>query len=317
MAVDSGLALASGLLNDARDTYLNVRRTAEQNVGLIVGTKSSDKRQEERAHSLPAGHTKYKPYGGARQYQGFDFESWTTVNYEYDGGVEWLAADRKDDRTDSLVDQARNMGRSLALKPVQFLFDAINGTTSWLPHAVTGPDGLSAFTSSTRHEDTGGNILSGQTLTTTAGIETAIFAAEAKIAEYKDGYGEPLLDDDILDSPTVVVYSTANNKPFRAAFNAPIVQGSSAGISNVLVTQVAGKQYVLWETSRLATGVALVCKQGGPRPFYIQEREQIVETMWTEENSKIAADTGYESIGWRQRLGFDMQATYNAVKITA
>lgn len=319
MSVNSVNTQQAGLLADHRDAFLNTRRASDPKVSQIMDLGlSSDKRVETRAYYTAAPHAQFRAYGDPVNEGQFDSVKWDTVNYIYDLRLSWSKYDREDDLTQSLQDQARTGGESLAGSPERALFDFINGTAAFMPNVTNASDGLPAYSASTRFETAGGNIVSGTSFATAAGIRAAIYAAQARYRDFK-ARGQPLHPEPVLDSPMLVIYSNADNLAFAEAFNLPIVESSSgnAGISNILQAQLGGRTYTLWETSRLGAGVAVTALSGAKQPFFMQTRTNMVEAYGDEGNSDDARLTGREYVQWEQRSGFGAGVMYGTIKLTA
>ena len=319
MAVNSVNTQQAGLLADHRDAFLNTRRTSDPKVSMIMDLGlSSDKRVETRAYYTAAPHAQFRQYGDPVNEGQFDSVKWDTVNYIYDLRLSWSKYDREDDLTQSLTDQARTGGESLAGSPERALFDFINASASFLPNVTNASDGLAAYSASTRFETAGGNIVAGQTFATSSGVRIAMYAAHERFRDFK-ARGQPLHPEPVLDSSMLVIYSNADNLAFAEAFNLPIVTSASgnAGISNILQAQLGGRTYTLWETSRLAAGISVVTLSGAKKPFFMQTRTNMVEAFGDEGNSDDARLTGREYVQWEQRMGFNAGVMYGSIKITS
>ncbi|RLB44667.1 MAG: hypothetical protein DRH30_00885 [Deltaproteobacteria bacterium] len=318
MAVNSTNTQQAGLLNDHRDAFLNTRRSSDPKVSMAMDLGlSSDKRVETRAYYTAAPHAQFRAYGDPVNEGQFDSVKWDTPNHIYDLRLSWSKYDREDDLTQSLTEQARTGGASLAGTPERALFDYINGTTLLMPSLQNASDGLAAYSATTRFETAGGNIEAGHSFASSSGVRIAIYAAHNRFRQFK-ARGEPLHPEPVLDSSMLVIYSSADNLTFAEAFNLPVVDNASgnAGISNILQAQLGGRIYTLWETSRLPAGTCVVFLSGAKKPFFMQTRTNMVESYGDDGNSDDARGTGREYVQWEQRQGFGAGVMFGTIKIT-
>lgn len=318
MAVNSINTQQAGLLNDHRDAWMNTRRTSDPKLSLIMDLGlTSDKRVESRAYHTAPPHAQFRNYGDPVNEGQFDSVKWDTPNHIYDLRLSWSKYDREDDQTQSLTDLAREGGKSLAGVPERALFDQINGTTNVLPFVQNASDGIAAYSASTRYETSGGNIVASQSFASANGVTAAVYATHNRFRQFKSR-GEPLHAEPVLDSPMLVIYSSADNLVFAEAFNQPIVSNSSgnAGVSNLLQAQIGGRTYYLWETSRLAAGTAVTCLTGAKKPFFKQTRTPLSESYGDEGNSDDARNTGREYVQWESRDGYGAGVMFGSCKIT-
>lgn len=319
MPVLSAEMLREGLSSEYANAYTNTRRASEARMKMIVDMGQSSGRTTTRGYFEAAPHARYQPQGDPITAEGMASKAFTIVNYPYSLRIDWHKDDREDDRTGSLKTVAQQGGASLGLLPERFLFDYLNDSASTLPAIGNAADGIALWSASTRFEVATGNSLTVSSWSASGpAARGAIWTGEEQFHLFKDGKGQPLFTDDVLDSPTLIIHAAADMDIFAEALQQGIVayanSSSNAGVDNPLMAY--GKKFIPWVTSRIATGTFFMAKTGTPvKPFILQERTAVVESYADDQNSDLSKNTGQEFIQWRQRLGFGAGLPYGLLKI--
>lgn len=321
-SVIAGNVLAEGLLGDYRDVYMSTRRSLDSRLSLICDLGAfTDGRTNSRAYFEAAPHMRYVPYGDPTPEEGMGSKSFTIYNWQYKARVPWLRADREDDRTGSLPAMAQGAGESGALSPERGVFDMLLSTTSFIPAVPNAADGTTIFSSSTRFETANGNSLTVSNWNASGPAARAgLFTGIEQFHLYKDGKGQPLHTDQVLESPVLCIYAAADMDIMAEALHPGTVayanSTSNAGVDNVLMAQ--NRKWIPWASSRLSAGTMILALTGvRVKPLLMQPRSKIRESFATEDNSDEARDSGKEYAQWEQRLGFGAGLPYGLIKISA
>ena len=248
-------------------------------------------------------------------------KAFTIVNHPYSLRVRWHKDDREDDRTGSLREMAQAGGRSHALSPERALFDFLGNSASFVPNIPNAADGTALFSSSTRFEVSTGNALTVSSWSASGpAARGALWSGVEQFGLFKDGKGQPLFTDDVLDSPIMVIHAMADLDVVSEALHAGLVayanSTSNAGVDNVLMS--GGRKFIPWPTQRVSTGTMYLFLTGAPvKPFLMQPRTQIVESYADETNDPESRTTGWEYVQWRQRVGYGIGVVYSMISIAS
>lgn len=321
--VIAGNVLTAGLRQEMADTYLKVKRESDARLSLVMDLNlPSDKRQEIYAFFRAAPHAARWDRGDAIPTKGFEALQYTVTNFKYGRRVGWHIDDREDDQTQTLVDQARNVGRSFAMLPERFFFELLTGTADLLPSVPTSADGAAFFATTALGTDrfgvTDGNLLTGSGVASATAIRSDFWNTMEQYRLMQDGEGQPLHSDDTVDGGAVIIYNAANEEVFRETFlqGRTFEEGSVGGAAVTNTILESGMKVTLWSTQRLTDNDWFVfLKQPPKKAAFVQNRTQLREYYATAETSDRARDTGEEYIQWDQRMGVGINEPYGAVKV--
>ena len=323
MAVQSHAQLVNGLMTNFTNTYTGINnRQSNAALSMICDRTgfTMNNRKKNVGYRKSAPHFRLWERHDRIKREGMGSVLHEVEAFKWGVKLDWLRDDREDDQTGTLVTDAQNAGASAALHDERMFFDAVEGTTTVLPYALTAPDGSSFFNSGTRFETSGGNIESGTTLTTAAGWQAAVYAARKRFMDFKDGKGQPLLMPEIVDGPMVVVCSSADAQYAHQLLFQERNLGTSGTVQTSNLMKDTNKNVTLWDTSRLSTGNAYVFLTGGPvPPTYVANRTPLETTSSIGPNSGSdeTAEFDQEWVQWRFRKGFGLNEPYCAIKLTA
>ena len=319
--------LANGLRTEFADTYAVVRaRQSDGRLGLVMDLGiGATNRQHEFGYFEAAPHMEYWRRGDPIPTDAFGSVKFTTPVYEWARRVPWSKWDRKDDQTQSLFDMARGAGQSAGLLPERFFFDLLKGTTDTLPAVPTAPDGASFFATtaggSNRFGVSSGNLLTGSGVASASAIKTDYYNAIEQFKLMKDGKGQPLHADDVVDAGVVIIYGAGNTEAFEEAFiqkRQGEVKGTDAGTTPSNIILDASRTVRLWGSSRISDNDWFVFLLNSPKkPTFLLNREGVQEfsSLEGDNNSDHTRTTGEEYIQWETRQGAGIALPYGAIKV--
>jgi hypothetical protein len=327
MRVNSSQTLANGLRTEFWDTYAKVQnRVADSRLASVMDLNvGATNREHDFAYYESAPHFDLWRRGDEIKSKAMDSVSFNVPVYEWGRRIPWLAWDRQDDQTDSLLDVARQAGESAALLPERFFFDLIQNSTTLLPAVPTAPDGAAMFATtdgggSARFGATNGNLLTGGGVTAAA-ILTDFYDAIVQFMSFQDTEGQPLLGDSIMQQPFVLVHPLGLTEAMETAFlqKQQLGDATAGGAKSNLVADTA-KRVTLWPSARLTDANDWFLFLGSPpkQATFFLDREGVVEesSLMEDNNSDVARRTAEESIQWHSRSGAGIALPYAAIKTT-
>lgn len=240
--------------------------------------------------------------------------------------VEWNRDDARDDQTGSLVTMAKNAGDLWYQRDDANWFQIFNAATDsdGLPANPNAMDGAACFSatdggSAARFGVTGGNIVSGQSFTSGAGLRAGYQAALSRMFQFTNTENQPLLDPGAKNF--LVFGAAADLAVYNDAFKQQMVLGaaptatSNGGVTNVI--QDAGYNVTLNITQRLATGVMIVaCLDVPVKPLVRAKRQDPEENFQTMDNSDEARATRVEAVQYHARTGYGVGLPFGLIKVT-
>lgn len=315
--VIAGESFAAGLRSEFLNTYRRRFETVEATLGRIMRLNiPSDKETEKYFYWEAAPHIRRWIRGQAMPGKPFKGVQFSVTNFEWATRIEWHYADRQDDQTKSLMERSRDLGRSFSLLAERVAFQLKLSSTDLdlLPSIPNAPDGAALYSTATRFEASGGNVVSGGGVATSDAIRIDFFKAIGRMRDFKDGEGQPLWNSTDLDGPYVIIAGSANEKKFRDAFVQGRTLEGGAALTNIILD--SGIQVLLWITPRITDNDWYVfLSQSDIKPLFSQERDGITDNVETFENSDNARRLGIESIQFQARYGFGVALPYATVKI--
>lgn len=240
--------------------------------------------------------------------------------------VTWNRDDAADDQTGSLVAMGRNAGDLWYQRDDANWFQVFNASTDsdGLPAALTAMDGAACFSatdggSAARFGVTGGNIVSGQSFASGAGIRAGYQAALSRMFQFQNPESQPLLDPGAKNF--IVFAAAADLAAVNEAFKQQMVLGaastatSNGGVTNVIAD--AGYNVTLNVTQRLATGVMVVaCTDVPVKPLIRAKRSDPEENPINMTNSDESRLTRQEGIQFHARTGYGVGLPFGLIKVT-
>lgn len=322
MTIQAAELLREGLLSDYRDAYFDTRNEPDPRVSLIMNVNAgADGRTATSAFVNPAPHPRYQPSGQPIHEEAMDAKSFVTYIYPYGLRIPFDLDDVADDRTNSLRQMAAAGGANHRLAEERALFDLLSDTTAFIPNVPNAADGTAIFSASTRFEKSTGNSLTVSSWNASGpAARAALWTAHQQFRTFKDGKGQPMHRDRVLDSPMLVIHAVEDMDVIAEALHMGLVayanSTSNAGVDNVLVT--GGRQFIPWPTSRVTSG-EMFCYMTGRqvKPFLFRRREDIQESYGDLTNSEEAQKTNKGHVQWRQRFGVGVGVVDALLKVSA
>lgn len=247
------------------------------------------------------------------------------ANLNWGRRVKWHKDDRDDDMTGTLVDAARAAGRSFSALPERWFFDLFNGTNLILPSVPLAPDGVAFFSATDgrgldRFNVSGGNLVATSGVADPMAIIADYYTAIERYKTMKDDHGQPLHDDQAIDSGMVVVYGAHNTKVFEQAFEqrrlGELIAGTDGVATPTNILHDAARNTRLWGTQRITDDSWGVFMSNPPKKScFVQSRAGLEEKFATMDNSDSARDRDEEYIQWKLRGNAGIALPYGAVKV--
>jgi hypothetical protein len=323
----SGPDLTLGLRNTFRDAYMfKVKQHPYLTDCMDVGLPT-DGRYETYSYPETAPYPTRWAEGESVSSDFFKFVQFSCVNYRYGKKIQWQVDDRLDGKTQSLFEQAQQLGEHFGTLIERFFFEYVNGTAILLPNLANAPDGLALYSSSTRFGTAGGNTLAGGGVATAAAVRTNYWLAYARATNFKDTQSQPLFQNGELDTSPVILFNPALTQVMGQAFMqstaAEIVRNAAAtenvaaaGVENLI--KLRGLAPKLWCSQRVTSTTAMyVFWPGVPhKPLFEQRRMDVQSAYATEGNSDSVRETDIEYVRWKSRHGVGAFLPYGTVSVT-
>lgn len=322
--VIAGASFAPGLRTEFLNTYSFVYDGIKGGLSKVMRLGiPSDKNQETYFFWESAPHVKRWIRGQNMPSKNFKGIQYTAQNYEWAQSIPWHFADRQDDQTKSLPDQARKMGKSFALLEERVFFEILTGTASLLPAIPNAADGAALYATTAgganRFGVANGNSLTG-TGTSVQQYQDDFFTMMSQYRRFQDTEGQPLWDEQTLDGNVKIYFAAGSNEEnFKKAFAQGIVHSvlsaTGAGATNVILD--AGYKVKATPTQRLTGGSWFgFLEDADVKAIFSQIRQPVTEIISTFENSDMTRHTGTELFSMWARYGFGVATPYSTIKTT-
>ena len=324
MPVLAGASFAPGLRTEFLNTYTFVYDGIKDGLSKVMRLGlPSDKNQETYFFWESAPHVKRWIRGNTMPSKNFRGISYVAPNYEWAMSIPWHFADRQDDQTRSLPDQARRMGKSFAMLEERVFFEIITGTASLLPNIPNAADGSALYATTAgganRFGAANGNSLtsSGQSV---QNYQDDFFTTMSQYRKFQDTEGQPLWDESTLDGNVKIFFAAgANEENFKKAFAQGIVHSvlsaTGAGATNIILD--AGYKVKAIPTQRLSGNSWFTfLEEADVKAIFSQLRQPVSEIISTFENSDMTRKTGMEEFSMWARFGFGVGTPYSTIKQT-
>lgn len=322
--VVSANTLTSGIRSEFRGIYRATYSNVAARLAPVMELKvPSDSRTSLWAYYESSPQARLWRDGESIPTDEFGSVQFSTENRSWAVRVQWSQDDREDDQTYSLLERARDSGRSFAQLDERVFYQLLlnSSDNSLLPAIPLSADGVALYsttdaTGGARFGATNGNLLVGTGVATSAAVRTDAFSAMDQIRSFQDTAGAPLFDPGDLGS-FHIFYGVHNDQVFREAFQQGRTLDGGAAVSNIILE--SGLKIVLNATQRIPSGdddwFLFAEMPGRRKSIFQQERRAIRETMSTWQNSDLARETKIEGIQWDSRSGYGIAVPYNTVKI--
>ena len=257
--------------------------------------------------------------------ENFLSQTFSVVNYDWGRRVPWHRNDRRDDRTQSLLDQARSCGEHWATLDERVFFQIVRAAAdvNLLPAIPNAPDGAVLYATTAggaaRFGVTGGNLITGNGVAAAQTIRNDFYEARSRFRRFQDQKGQPLFSESILDAGYIVIFGAGNEQAFAEAFYQQMTIGAVGvapvtAVSNIVKDQLLNVTLV--PTQRITDNDWFIFLKGSPKkPIFSQEREPLRESFATEDNSDHARDSGEEYAQWASRRGYGVGPAYGTIEV--
>jgi phage major head subunit gpT-like protein len=326
--------LTNGLRMEFWDTYEKIKnRLPDEQLGMVMDLSiTATNRKHDFGYIEAAPHAEQWVRGAGIPEDAMDSTKFSVTAYNWGRRVKWMEDDREDEQTQSLLPMARMAGESFALLPQRFFFDLITNDSalnSTLPAVPNAPDGAAMFYATDGDGDdrfgvSGGNLISGGGVTTTALIQSDYYTALQRFSEFQDGKGYPMFNPGTIDGGVVIIYPPELREIMEKAFlqkrQGVDITGSNAGTTPTNIIFDASRNVTLWCSSYLsdANDWFVFLKNAPVKPTFTMERRALREltSLMDDNNSDSVRTTKEEYIQWDSRLGAGIALPYAAIKVT-
>lgn len=330
MPVNADSTLTPGLRAEFVKTYAIRRAAQDQLMAKVMNINITSKRAFEiYAYFKSAAYPSRWDRNTGIPTKAFDSVQFQVPNYRWARRIGWHHDDEQDDQTSSLFQQVQEGGTAFATLDERVFFQILQGSTDpdLLPSVPNAPDGAPLFSATDgdgldRFGVSGGNILAGVVNPTAQDIRTIYHSVLARITQFLDTEGQPLLDASDIAAGMMIIYGPALTQEMREAFEQRVVlqttttPGNLAGApSNVIID--AGDNVMLWRNPRITNKAIYFCLTSvALKPIFRQNREPVREVPATLDNSDFSRDTYQYYLQWSGRRGYGVALPYAIVKST-
>lgn len=318
-AVENGSLFAAGLHSDFEATYHQEFDNVLKGLGDIMDlSRSTTLRTTTYGYRDTAPYPRRRDQGDPPFIEGMESTAYSATVYDFNTTVSWHRNDRMDNQVGDIVRDAQMAGAHFATIPNDFSFELMTASADLLPAIPTAPDGAAMYATTNgagaaRFGVTDGNLYTG-TGTTGAQIRADTFGAIERMSTFQNTKGKPYFRPSIQAVRYVIVFGAALQGEFIEAFQADIVQGSSAGISNTL--KAGNLIFDFRPTADIMDSDYFIFRTDVPvKPMFLLTREDVRSTMSTEDNSDEARRTGNEAIQFDARLTAGLNLPISTIKV--
>ncbi len=161
---------------------------------------------------------------------------------------------------------------------------------------------------------TGGNIVTGTGVGSSAAVRTDFFSAITRLGQFQDTKGEPVHDESILDEGYTFFYNLVNTQVVREAFIQGRTLDGGAAVTNVILD--SGMKVRLIGTQRITDNDMFVHLDSmDPKPIFEQVAQPLEEQIEVESNSDQARRKKVEGIFWETIRGYGVNLPLGTVQI--
>lgn len=323
----AGSSFTAGMRSEALNTYRKKYAGIEGGLSRVAKLDiPSDKNQERFFYWESAPHLKRWRLGEEMPNKPFTGVNFTADNFEWAQSVSWRFTARQDDQTQSLVQQAREVGKNAALLKERLFFQImLNATDNDLLSSIpNAPDGAALYATTAGGSDrfgvSNGNLLTGSGVSTGGAIRQDYFDVMAQFRRMQDTEGQPLWSDSDVDGGTTLFYGAAIEEEVKTAFNQNMVAlaastaTSNAGISNPIIDNAYKIRLV--GTQRITDNDMYVFLEAPEtKAIFFMDRQPLEMVEKTFANSDSTSNTGIEELKFWMRLGAGVGIPFQTVKI--
>lgn len=285
--------------------------------------QSKNKTRTETFHYFTdAGGFRRWDRGRSRSYTDLYDVAWEVEVLRWEDAIEWDREDEEDLLVRTFRQQIGAIADKAILIDIESFFQIIQASTDpdrllTIPNAS---DGLAIYSSSRTDFGVNGNIVSGGGVSTVAQIKTDFFKARARVNGLVDKHLDLYHRENVFLDGITIIFGDVNLERFAETFEAKLIQGSSAGIENILISETWAGPITLWPTPRITTNDWFVFAEGVPeKPVFALERRDLgsePEQIYKDENnSDYCADNDVRRMLFRKRVGYGVSLPQGTVMI--
>ena len=328
--VMSGPTLALGLRSDYDNTWDRmVINAADTFRGVVQTGVPSSNLIEKWGYGEPPKTFDRVNWGEQPASKAYRYRTFDTVNFRWMSDVSWLRRDRELGNLGDIRGDAERAANRAAQRFERILYQQLQGTVDpkLLPLILSAPDGAAWFSATdgsgaARFGATGGNIVTGQDITTGPGLRSAVFRAVERMLTFLDPEGEPAIEDEETKVLTVLIPRESTEvaaEAFAQTVNAQgLVTGTSnAGVSNVFMD--AGYEIRVIGSTRLTVATTMFVFAGqpdGPVPLFFHDALGLESDFYDRSNSIEHKKRGIEEIVLEMWSGTGLNLPLTSLKVT-
>lgn len=327
--VMAGPALARAIRSDFIDTWKRRYEVSNDKLSKCMEFGvPSDNLVEIYGYGETPIYPRRTPWGQAPERRPHRYRSFEVENLRWTAEVEWLVRDRELSNLNDIERKARDAGRNFGTLEERLFFQQLTSATDreLLEATALAPDGVATYSALdgdgvARFGVAGGNIVSGQTITSGAGFRTAIVNVINRFLDFQDPEGQPALDEGIVEGGLTIMFPNVRREQAMEAFiqslTSQVVSTSNAGVSNFLLD--AGMRIDLYGTQRLttATEAYVFLNAFDVKPVFTQVAKPLFEMYYDAGNSPQHGREGRESVNYEQWMGLGANLPLGSCQITA
>lgn len=325
MAVNISQVTLPGIQAEAARTYDVMYEGIKNQLGDVMELGApADGLYAVRGYFESAGAPERTDRGQAPSDDVIDSRSYVTYIDDWSKEVQFHVNDLKDDRLNYILRRAQDVGRKYALIAEKVFFQILRGASDpkLLLSIPNSPDGAAIYSATDgagndRFNFSGGNILSGQTFSTAAGVRNQYMQVLEVFGQFQDTKGDPLFDKSVIDQGLKLFYPWTRNQEVQEAFKLArtVLTAGDGASSNIILD--GGFPISLVPTQYLSADEFYWFLKGSPvKPVFELKREDMSMVHITREQSLEAARTGFESLIFKARLGYGSNLPFGTIKTT-
>lgn len=296
------------------------RKWLEKVMGFI---QSKNKTRTETFHYFTdAGGFRRWDRGTTRSYTDLYDVAWEVEVLRWEDAIEWDREDEEDLIVRTFRQQLGAMADKSILIDIEAFFQIIQATTDpdRLETVPNGADGLAIYSSSRTDFGGSGNVVTGSGVSTVAQIKSDFFSARQRINGLKDKHLDFYHRENVFLDGICILFNDANLERFAETFEAKLIQGSAAGIENIIIAETWAGPITLWPTPRITDDSWYFFAEGVPeKPVFALERRDLgsePEQIYKDENnSDYCADNDARRMLFRKRVGYGVSLPQGTVQV--
>lgn len=329
--VNSGPALLRKTRADFVNTWKTHYEAAKSRMPFVQFGLSTDDFQTAFGYGTTPVYPANTGWGEKPQGRPHEYLTYTVEQLRWTSEVNWLVRDRELSNLGTIDRDALAAGRNFGTLFERIFYQILAAGTDpqLLENVPNAPDGAALFAATAGGLDrfgvSGGNIVSGQSFTTGAGIEAGLYEALERMGQFEDTQGQPSCDDGVFEAGVTYLAPITLAREVHQAFKQRYVKsdqaaaGDSTQVSNLVMD--AGIPVRLILTPRLTGSAAYVISDyihGSEGEPLIAEvvSQPLVEHYFDASNSKENAQTGVEGALWEHWMAPAVNLPRGAVQLT-